>query len=648
MGYTLDRVPLGDMTYGNHNGLHISRAIPSELVSQVVLAQGTGSLDTASANNLGGAIEFSSMDPAEEFGISAEQAFGSDSSLRTFVKVDSGALGGGTRFHVALADGSTEKWKGAGDQEVQMINLKLLQPVGEGKFTVYYNDSDRAEIDYQDLSYAIIARRGREWDNWYPDWNSAVTAAQACAASGGNDTVVCDDAYWNASGLRKDQLGYLAFDLPFGDALEWTATAYMHKDEGQGLWGTPYVPTPGGVPLSIRTTEYDLDRHGIVTALTWIAGSHEVNGGVWYETNDFTQARRFYGEVSATAPTRSFEDFQTNPFRTDWEYDFDTETVVFHLQDTWSLGDSVRVNLGFRSVNVENSAVTVVGPVKTGTIEADEPFLPQIGLTWELEGGAELFASAAENVRAFASSGTSGPFSTTAAGFAAVKDTLEPEKSTNYEAGVRFAADQIYGLFAVYHVDFENRLLGIPRGPGIVGNPAVLADVGAVNTNGIEAALTWNPMTNFSWFNSLAWNDSKYDDNYTVTDASGVETIVPVAGKQVTDAPEILFKSQFAYDNDAFFARLDVNFTDERYYTYLNDGSVDSYVVMNLGIGYRWRDMSAIEELVLQADATNLTDEEYFSTIDSNGFVTSDPSGTAQTLLLGAPQQFFVSLKARF
>ena len=27
LGFTLDEVPLGDMSYGNHNGLHISRAI---------------------------------------------------------------------------------------------------------------------------------------------------------------------------------------------------------------------------------------------------------------------------------------------------------------------------------------------------------------------------------------------------------------------------------------------------------------------------------------------------------------------------------------------------------------------------------------------------------------------------------------------
>ena len=364
MGFTLDGVPLGDMTYGNHNGLHISRAIPSELVERVVLSQGAGALGTASSSNLGGAIEFYSTDPLDEFAVSAEQAFGSDSSRRTFVKLDTGEFESGTRFYVAVADGSTEKWKGAGDQQIETVNLKLVQRVGDGRFTAYYNVSDRAEIDYQDLSYAIIERRGREWDNWYPDWTAAVNAATACAASGGNDTVVCDDAYWNASGLRKDDLGYLALELPFGGSLTWTATAYMHTDEGQGLWGTPYVPTPGGVPLSIRTTEYDLDRSGLVTALTWEAGNHEINAGIWYETNDFVQARRFYGEPSAAAPTRSFEDMQSGPFRTDWVYDFDTETISFHVQDTWALGDAVSLNLGFRSLNVENSALTVVGPVK--------------------------------------------------------------------------------------------------------------------------------------------------------------------------------------------------------------------------------------------------------------------------------------------
>jgi iron complex outermembrane receptor protein len=643
LGFTLDGVPLGDMTYGNHNGLHVSRAVPTELVDRVTLSQGTGTLATASASNLGGSIEFFTADPTEEFSIDAAHSIGTDEARRTFARVDTGELGTGTRVLLAAAGGSTEKWKGAGEQELRTINMKLVQPVGAGRFTAYYNNNDRREIDYQDLSKDIVARRGRDWDNYFPDYAAAVAAADACGTSG-----TCDDAYWNASGLRKDVLGYMALDLPFG-ALRWTATGYFHRNDGQGLWGTPYVASPGGAPLSIRTTEYDLGRKGLVTALAWTAGDHEIEGGVWHETNDFIQARRFYAEPFRGFATRSFEDFQTNPFRTDWEYDFDTTTTVFHLQDAWSVGDSVSLNFGFRSVRSENEAETIVGPVKTGTIEAEEPFLPQIGVNWSIGDDLELFTSLSKNVRTFASSGTSGPFSTSAAGFAAIRDVVEPETATNFEAGLRFRpAEALDGLVAVYRVDFENRLLGIPQGPGIVGNPAVLANVGNVKTLGVEAALNWRPMTNVSWFTSVAWNDSEYDDDYTVTDNAGVETIVPVAGKQVTDTPEVLFKSQIAYDNGSFFVRADVNHTDERFYTYLNDASVNAYTLLNVGAGYRLTVTSAIREIVVQLDATNVTDEEYFSTIDSNGFATSDPSGTFQTLLLGAPQQLFLSFKARF
>ena len=648
IGFTLDGVPLGDMTYGNHNGLHISRAIPTELVGRAVLSQGTGSIDTASLSNLGGAVEFFSANPETEPGITAAQMFGSDSARRTFARFDTGELGTGTRAYIAAVDSSTDKWKGGGTQETRMYTLKAVQPVGDGTLTGYYDFSDRAEIDYQDLSKDIVTRRGDQWDNFFPNWNAAITAAQACAASGGSDAIVCDDAYWNASGLRKDHLGYLALDMPIGATMEWKTSAYGHTNRGQGLWGTPYVATPGGAPISVRSTEYYLKRLGALTSLSWRGDAHEIEGGVWYETNDFTQARRFYGEPTSAGPTRDFTELLTNSFRTDWEYDFDTQSVVFHLQDTWSVNDKLRLNFGFRSVNAENTAHTVVGDVKNGTIKADEPFLPQVGFNYAISDDIEWFGSAARNVRAFASSGTSGPFSTSAAGFQAIRDVLEPETANNYESGLRFRGSSFEALVALYHVDFKDRLVGINTGPGIIGNPSVLANVGSVTTNGAEAALTWRPMNSLTWFTSLAWNDSEYDDDYSTTNAAGVTRVVAVSGKQVTDTPEILLKSELTYDNGAFFASASVNYTDERFYTYLNQGSVDAYTLVNLATGYRFRGFGAFEELSIQLDATNVTDKQYFSTIDSNGFTETDPNGTWQSLLLGAPRQFFLSARAKF
>jgi iron complex outermembrane recepter protein len=121
-----------------------------------------------------------------------------------------------------------------------------------------------------------------------------------------------------------------------------------------------------------------------------------------------------------------------------------------------------------------------------------------------------------------------------------------------------------------------------------------------------------------------------------------------VAATPFTNSPEILLKSELAYDDGSLFARADVNYTDERFYTYLNQGGVDAYTLLNVGVGYRFHGLGFVDELLVQADATNVTDKKYFSTIDSNGFVTADPNGTAQTLLRGAPRQFFLTAKARF
>jgi iron complex outermembrane receptor protein len=645
LGFTLDGVPLGDMSYGNHNGLHISRAVPSEDVGRVSLSQGAGAIGTASTSNLGGTLEFFTLDPASDLGGRVDLTGGSDSTRRIFGRFDTGALGGnGPRISLSAVDGTTDKWKGSGEQQQRMYSLKAVQPIGDtGSVTAYYNYSDRAERDYQDLSFDIIRRRGEDWDNWAPDWSAAVSAAQSCAASGFSNAVVCDDAYWDAAGIREDSLAYVGLDLPSDDGLSFSARVYMHQNEGQGLWGTPYVPTPGGAPLSVRTTEYDIDRKGALATVGWTLGGHALEAGVWIENNDFNQARRFYPESNLAGPTQSFTSFRSNPLLTQWEYAFETKTLQYHLQDEFSIGETLKFVAGFKGMTVENSATTITGPNKSGTIEAQESFLPQLGFTWAPWEGGELFGLAARNARAFVSANTAGPFSTSAAGFAAIRDVLKPETSDTIELGWRFRGESVEGVLAAYRIKFKDRLLAIQQGPGIVGNPSVLANVGGVSTNGFEAAVNWRPMQHLAWFTSFAWNDSTFDQNYTTNG-----NVILVGGKTVPDAPEMMLKTELTYDNGMFFARADANYTDGRYYTFLNQGSVPSYTLFNASAGFRFADLAMFEELSVQAAVTNIADKFYISTVGSNGFVNADPNGTAQTLLRGAPRQVFVSVKAKF
>ncbi len=669
LGFTLDEVPLGDMTYGNHNGLHISRAIASENVGAVELAQGAGALDTASANNLGGTLKYVSRDPSSTFGGLVAGTYGTENTLRGFARLESGELATGARGYLSYSYNTADKWKGDGEQRHQQINFKLVQPIGEGSLTGWVNWSKRREQDYQDMSLEMLSRLGHSWDNVTGNWPLAVQIAEV-----GNNTgytgvtprfpsfgttypgaiTSADDAYYDAAGLRDDVLGAVTLRLPVGEAFDVKATVYGHDNEGQGLWFTPYVPSPNygvltattdNAPISIRTTEYDLRRYGVVAAATWRVGQHAINAGLWYEDNDFNQARRYYG-LNRAAPQRDSLKMQSDSFRTDWEYDFKTTTWKLFIQDTWTISEQLTVNLGFASLKVENEGETVIARTasleKNGKIEAEENFLPQGGARYALSEDSELFANYSRNMRAFPSSGTSGPFSANQAGFLAIKDKLKPEISDTFEAGWRFRTADFQGVLAAYHVKFKDRLFSVPVGSGIVGNPSALSNVGGVTAKGFEAVGTWDFAENWSAFASYAFNDSTYDDD--TVDGNGA-VVARTEGKTTVDTPEHLFKAELAYDNGSFFGRFSLNYMTKRYFTYENDRSVPSQMLADLSVGYRFSGSPWLDGLEAQINVSNLFDEEYISTINSNGFPLR---GDSQTLLVGSPQQVFFTLRKTF
>src|SRR6478735_5177723 len=153
LGFTLDGVPLGDMSYGNVNGLHISRAILSENIASTTVAQGAGALGTASTSNLGGTLQFVSRAPSDTADLIASATYGSDQTYRAFVRAESGDLGGGLKGYISYGFLKTDKWKGFGEQRQHQANAKVVKEVGEhGKITAFLNFSDRRENDYQDLS----------------------------------------------------------------------------------------------------------------------------------------------------------------------------------------------------------------------------------------------------------------------------------------------------------------------------------------------------------------------------------------------------------------------------------------------------------------------------------------------------------------
>jgi len=656
LGFNLDGIPLGDMSYGNNNGLHISRAIAPENIAVTRVAQGSGSLGAQSTNNLGGTLEFFSLDPKDGLGADASLTYGSENTVRAFSRVTMGEADQARGFISGLYQ-TADKWKGDGKQGGWMINAKGIIPVGSAEIDAYVSHSDRAEQDYQDLSLGMIQRLGYDWDNFGPE-NYALAVLVADIASNRGETgttplnpaagttypapiQTADDAYFDASGLRKDTIAALGLTAPFGDNITFKVKGYYHKNDGQGTWGTPYVNSPTGVPMSVRTTEYDMTRSGLFTSLNADLGMNNLTVGGWYENNDFNQARRFYAYTSRTTPGRDHRKFMTNPFFTQWEFEFNTKTIQYYVSDKISLGDTT-INIGWKGFKVDNEATPLIsGGRAAGKIKSQDWFQPHAGIAHKFDANLEVFAGFTQATRAFTSATTAGPFSTTQAGFDAIRGSLKPEESDTYELGARYNTNQFNGTLGVYYVNFRNRLLGISTGAGIVGNPAVLQNVGNVRALGFEATGDVKLGGGLSLFASYSYNDTTYRNDVV----NGVGAVLAATkGKTVVDAPKHLLRGEVAYDSDTFFGKVSINYMSRRYFTYLNDQSVPGRALADATLGYRF-DIGQRSPLELQLNATNLLNKKYVSTIGSNGF---GNRGDNQTLLAGAPQQFFVTLKAGF
>jgi iron complex outermembrane receptor protein len=655
LGFTLDDVPLGDMSYRNYNGLHISRAISSENIGKIAVSQGVGALGTASNSNLGGTIQFYSVDPSDKAGARVEQSVGEYTTLRTFGRYDSGLLGDtGTKIGVSVSYQGQDKWKGTGEQNATQVNAKLVSNFENAKLSAFFNWSDRQEVDYMDLSKDSINRLGYKNDYLAPNWALAQQIGVAAGAAvfkpinTPNGLITSpDDSYYNGSGLREDKLAGVTLDYSFNNNISLKTTAYHHDQQGTGTWWLPDPPQSGKVgSVALRTLGFDINRNGFLTALNMNAGIHKINAGIWYENNMFDNSMRFFSQ--ANGPSSPYEAPDFSPYFTRWNYGFETNTVQIHAQDTVKITDRLTANFGFKSphtmTSVRSYADTAPNFLLNGSLTAEKSFLPQGGINFKIDERNEIFANAAQNIRAFRGvvKGGASPFDTTQTGFDAIKNSIKPEESFTQEVGWRFRNPTIEASLIGYHVEFTNRLLALQQGAAIIGNPSVLANVGRVETFGGEGFLAWSPIPDVRFSNSISYNDSKYKNDFT---SDGVT--YKTAGKNVADAPHLIFSSQLAYDDGKAFANVATNFVDRRFYTYVNDNSIASYQLVNLGGGYRWKGIGSASELSVRFTINNLLDKHYY-VLGDNPIPASDAGGTSYNLLSGAPRTALFTFGTKF
>ncbi|WP_246396081.1 TonB-dependent receptor [Gluconacetobacter tumulisoli] len=655
LGVTLDGIPLGYQGYRTYNGLGINAAIIPDAISRMTVSQGGGAVDMPSTTNLGGALQFYSADPTDRTGGTVSQMFGSNSAFRTYVRLDSGALNAsGTKFFVAYARNDTQKWKGAGEMFEQQANAKLVQPIGnDSKMSVFFDWSDSAQMDYQDLSLNYLNTVGQRLDYSYPDYRAAYMTAlghYTPAQLKTNDPL--DTSYYDGVALERNYLGGMNFDLALNSRLRWNSVIYGQGNQRYQTYTDPYMPSPNGAPLSELVSQPAEQRFGFTTALQYTIARHVIDAGVWYENNSFRMNEFLYQEplLGQGQPIDAMSGNFGTPFMQPWGTSFSTNTFQFHLQDTYHLLSNLTLHAGFRSmlvttrggVNENDVAYNGVADLPNGSLTSSAAFLPHVSINWAFRPHHELYFDFSENMRAYDYGGyqQGSPWGVTdQATFDQLRHTIRPERSFAYVLGYRYNTRRLMAGLNLYHVSFENRLQSLVGGT-LVQPVSTMVNVGGVEMNGLDASLTVSPFKGLSIYNSVSYNHSVYSNNIT---SGGV--VYALSGKYVVNYPQFMYKTNVTYAWRGFEAHFDANYMSRRYLSYMNDTSVNGFWMTNLGARYNFGKVGFVRDLTADFTIYNLINTKYIAQMGENG---NPLTGDYQSLMAGAPRQYFGSLKANF
>ena len=419
----------------------------------------------------------------------------------------------------------------------------------------------------------------------------------------------------------------------------------------------------GGQGWAVRTTEYLINRGGLISTFKWDIASHKIEAGAWFENDWATQNRVWYPFAASSNDLTPYEIPKNQAF-TQYQFHSQNRDLVTHIQDQWQVESNMTVQYGFKSsfqfaegkfpINQQNAA-TNTNPTQypSGSLNTREWFLPELGLVYDFDAQDHGFINIQSNMRHFADYGAGGSAWSQAsqAAFNLFKDTVKPESSTTYETGLRSQHSLDWGLISgfegqasLYHVDFHDRQLQISSTPvigSLVAGATIITNVGSVKTDGADIAGTLHFGSHFSFYNALSYNHSVYQENYN-TGANN--SLVMTAGKIVPGDPEWMNKSVLSAHYGVVEGELSGDYVGKRFATYTNDLWVKSYYMTNLHLGYSLPSFNgfALKSMKLNLNVTNLGNIKGTSTL-----VVAAASGAYNTYPI-PPRMIFINFASKF
>lgn len=361
------------------------------------------------------------------------------------------------------------------------------------------------------------------------------------------------------------------------------------------------------------TTDEEISQEFRITSNS--GGPFEWMAGLYYYSLDqnidlLSAYQSFYFSIPPLSSLRTATDQSTDDYAIFGSLGWD-------ITDTFSLTLSGRFGKEKKRVEAVDTDPRTGASATFSDQDDWTAFLPRLTVDWQFADNHMLYAS-------YAYSEKSGGFNVvTATGTILPEErSYEPEKSDNYEIGVKstFAGGRVQTTLASYYINWTDQIVRAIGESGALLN----TNVGETTSTGVEFEAAAAVAEKLDLRGGFAYNQSEYDDYFfAVLAALGMDPVLD--GNTLQYAPEWTANLSATFTQPVsngwdWFTRFDWDYLDRQTIVQTNNAWTDSSSRFNLRTGLgngHWR---------VTLWAYNLFDDDTTVT----GVFTGDPSKLAE------------------
>jgi len=279
----------------------------------------------------------------------------------------------------------------------------------------------------------------------------------------------------------------------------------------------------------------------------------------------------------------------------------------FFVQNEISVSELLRVTLGLRYDDIEfDVADAFLTDGNDSGTRSIYDVSPSVGFLYDVGARHALYGSIATafetpTTTEFANPDGSGGFN----------PSLEPQKSTSYELGLRggLFENTRYEL-AVFKIDVDDELIPFE----IASSPdrEFFANAGKSERRGIELSVSAEPVPGLSLALAYTWSQFEFE---TFVDGNGND----YSGNTTPGIPDTFLHADVSYAHESgFFAAVDALYTDDLFADNANSAVVSGATVANVRIGLK----KSVGKLDIEPfiGISNVFDTDYTANVRINAF----------------------------